>query len=809
MPQFCDVALPVPLESVFSYRLDGTAPAVGARVLVPFRKERMVGVVTRLHDSPPAVEIKPVTAVLDEEPALSPALLELGEWIARYYIAPLGEVLRAMLPLVAEFRRAHVLRITASGQQALYQAATGGSSLRSRKPAEEQADELRLLDYLANREEVREATLRSVFPGSRAALASLARKKWIEREDVSATRQAGKFVSYVVLNQEVMLGRQTEQQRMLLEALRATGGRAPLEAMRVISPSALATLAKRGAVKIERELVEYKHGGLKPPSNAQLELTAAQQAALQRINAAMTAGKFHVALLHGVTGSGKTAVYLAAMQAALAAGRTAILLVPEIGLTPAAAAHLAEIFGDAVAILHSALTADERAQQWRRIRSGDARIVVGTRSAVFAPVERPALIVVDEEQDSSYKQEETPRYHGRDVAVMRGKIENAVVVLVSATPSLESFYNTQQGRYELIELTERVEQRAMPRVELVDMRQEFQHTGEEQIFSRRLSEEVRARLERGEQAIVLLNRRGYSPVVLCRACGESVQCRDCAITLTYHKRANQLECHYCGYRQAVPRVCPKCGSEHVFFLGSGSEKLEEQLHAEFPRARIGRLDRDTVRRRGDFERVLGAFHAGEIDLLVGTQMIAKGHDVHGVTLVGVVGADFALGFPDFRAAERTFQLLTQVAGRAGRGAMAGEVILQTYFPEHYAIQFAAQHDYAGFSEKELRYRKWMNYPPFTAVANVLVRSSKLDDALKFSGALGGWLDKNKTKGMRVMGPAAAPLARLMREYRYHFIMKSESRERLNATIRGMLAFAAEKKIPRANVIVDVDPVSLL
>src|SRR5438874_3542109 len=809
MPQFCDVALPVPLESVFSYRLDGTAPAVGARVLVPFRKERMVGVVTRLHDSPPAMEIKPVTAVLDEEPALSPALLELGEWIARYYIAPLGEVLRAMLPLVAEFRRAHVLRITASGQQALYQAATGGSSLRSRKPAEEQADELHLLDYLANREEVREATLRSLFPGSRAALASLARKKWTEREDVSATRQAGKFVCYVVLNQEVMLGRQTEQQRLLLETLRATGGRAPLEAMRVVSPSALATLAKRGAVNIERERVEYKHGGLKPPSNAQLELTAAQRAALQRINAAMTAGKFHVALLHGVTGSGKTAVYLAAMQAALAAGRTAILLVPEIGLTPAAAAHLAEIFGDAVAILHSALTADERAQQWRRIRSGDAKIVVGTRSAVFAPVERPALIVVDEEQDSSYKQEETPRYHGRDVAVMRGKIENAVVVLVSATPSLESFYNTQQGRYELIELTERVEQRAMPRVELVDMRQEFQHTGEEQIFSRRLSEEVRARLERGEQAIILLNRRGYSPVVLCRACGESIQCRDCAITLTYHKRADKLECHYCGYHQAVPRVCPKCGNEHVFFLGSGSEKLEERLHAEFPQARIGRLDRDTVRRRGDFERVLGAFHSGEIDLLVGTQMIAKGHDVHGVTLVGVVGADFALGFPDFRAAERTFQLLTQVAGRAGRGAMAGEVILQTYFPEHYAIQFAAQHDYAGFSEKELRYRKWMNYPPFTAVSNLLVRSSKMHDALKFSGALGGWLDKNKAKGMRVMGPAAAPLARLMREYRYHFIMKSESRERLNAAIRGMLAFAAEKKIPRANVIVDVDPVSLL
>src|SRR5256714_1536831 len=745
MPQFCDVALPVPLESVFSYRLNGTTPMVGARVIVPFRKERMVGVVTRLHDSPPAVEIKTIPAVLDIEPSLSPALLELGEWISRYYIAPLGEVFRAMLPLVAEFKRAHVLRITESGREALYQAATGGSSLRSHKPPEEQADELRLLDHLANREEVREATLRSIFPGSGQVLAALARKKWIAREDVSATREAGKFASYVVLNHEEVPRRQTEQQLAVLEALRTAGGRAPLEAMRAISPSALATLMKRDAVKIEREPITLKHARVKPPSNAQLTLTAAQQSGLDRITESMKAGKFHVALLHGVTGSGKTAVYLAAMQAALAAGRTAILLVPEIGLTPAAAAHLEEIFGDAIAILHSALSADERAQQWRRVRTGEATIAVGTRSAVFAPVERPALIVVDEEQDSSYKQEETPRYHGRDVAVMRGKIENAVALLVSATPSLESFYNTQQGRYQLIELTERVEQRAMPRVELGDMRQEFQHTGEEQIFSRRLSEEVRARLERGEQAIVLLNRRGYSPVVLCRACGESVQCRGCAITLTYHKRANQLECHYCAYRQAVPRVLHKLSSGLVFFLGSGSEKLEERLHGEFPKARIGRLDRDTVRRRGDFERVLGAFHAGEIDLLVGTQMIAKGHDVHGVTLVGVVGADFALGFPDFRAAERTFQLLTQVAGRAGRGSVAGEVILQTYFPEHYAIQFAAQHDYAGFSEKELRYRKWVNYPHFTAVANVLVRSGKLDDALKFSGTLGGWLDQNKSK----------------------------------------------------------------
>jgi len=309
--------------------------------------------------------------------------------------------------------------------------------------------------------------------------------------------------------------------------------------------------------------------------------------------------------------------------------------------------------------------------------------------------------------------------------------------------------------------------------------------------------------------MILLNRRGYSPVVLCRACGESVQCQNCAIALTFHKRANALECHYCGYRRSVPRSCPKCGSEHIFFLGTGSEKLEERLHAEFPRARIGRLDRDTVRKRGDFERVLAAFHAGELDLLVGTQMIAKGHDVHGVTLVGVVGADFALGFPDFRAAERTFQLLTQVAGRAGRGTIPGEVILQTYFPEHYAIQCAAGHDYAAFCEKELRYRSWMSYPPFSALANVLVRSPRLEQAMQISGMLGAWLEKHKSKGLRVMGPAAAPLVRLKNDYRYHFIVKSEGRERLNQLLRQMLAHAMEKKVPRTSVIVDMDALSLL
>src|SRR5260370_30418045 len=307
---------------------------------------------------------------------------------------------------------------------------------------------------------------------------------------------------------------------------------------------------------------------------------------------------------------------------------------------------------------------------------------------------------------------------------MRGKMSAAAVVLASATPSIESYHNALSGKYGLIELTERVERRPLPEVEIVDMRMEFQQSGEDHIFSRRLIEEVRERLERGEQAMILLNRRGYSSVVLCRTCGQTLQCKNCTIAMTFHKGGYRMECHYCGYRQVVPKVCPKCSSEHIYFLGAGSEKVEERLHEAFPMARIGRLDRDTVRPRHDFERVLNQFHAGEINLLVGTQMIAKGHDVHGVTLVGVVGADYALGFPDFRDAERTFQLLTQVAGRAGRGEMPGEVVLQTYYPEHYAIQFARRHDYKAFYEKEVRFRRWMHYPPLSALANVLVRSDK-------------------------------------------------------------------------------------
>ncbi len=819
MSEYCDVALALPLDMVFTYRVGEVEPVVGGRVLVPFRRERLAGVVTALHDQQPTVAAKTVLDVLDTSPALDPELMQLAGWMARYYVAPLGEVLRTMLPLAAEVRRAHQYSLTDAGREALYAIAERGSSLRLKSTPEEQTAELRVLDHLLARGPAREATLRAATGAGKALLAGLLRRKWVAREDVSHAQDPRRMEKFVVLRTPASEGaqkkpRRNAKQEAVLGAVAAAAGKLSLQALRrqKLSASALATLARRGEVAIIAEPAAFHLSSLSPPDALRFPMNPAQQQALDRIEGAVAAKRFSVTLLHGVTGSGKTAVYLAAMRQVLEAGRSAILLVPEIGLTPAAAAHLERLFGREVAILHSALTARERAEQWRRIRRSEARIVVGTRSAVFAPVRDLALIVVDEEHDTSYKQEETPRYHGRDVAVMRGKLAKAAVLLSSATPSLESYYNAQQKKYALVELRERVEQRPLPEVEVVDMRAEFQQTGgkeEEQVFSRRLASEIRERLERSEQAIILLNRRGYAPVVLCRACGETVECRDCAIALTYHQRGRRLACHYCGYQQRVPEVCPKCGSEYVHFLGAGSEKLEERLRAEFPAARIGRLDRDTVHRRQDFDRVLAGFAAGDLDLLVGTQMIAKGHDVHGVTLVGVVGADFALGFPDFRAAERTFQLLTQVAGRAGRGQTPGRVILQTYHPEHYAIGFAARHDYLGFCEKELNYRRWMHYPPFSALANVLVRSTELQEALKNAGTLGRWLERNKPAGVRVLGPAAAPLVRLKREYRYHFLLKAESREKLNAALNGLIHHAREHEMPPAAVIVDVDAVNLL
>jgi len=819
MLPFCDVALPVPLDHVFTYSVpEGMHPVAGGRVLVPFRQKRLSGIVTELHNREPTVATKNLLSALDSAPVLDDQLLRLGKWIADYYLAPLGEVFRTMLPLGAEFKRAVGYRITDDGHRALHLAGMSGSSGRARRTPEDQLAEFRVLEYLSAREEtqrepgelVREGTLRAATRASRTLLAGMVRKKWIMREDFSGARDASRVVKIAVLRNAE--GRLNANQQVLVDTLAAGGGRIAVETLQTVEVprTTLARLVKRGLVELVEEPAERNRPQLKArPSPFDFQFNPAQEQALARIREAVEARKFAGMLLHGVTGSGKTAIYLTAMRAVLDAGRSSILLVPEIGLTPAVAADLHQVFGDEVAILHSALSDKERAEQWHRIKRGEARVVVGTRSAVFAPVPDLALLIVDEEQDSSYKQEETPRYHGRDVAVVRAKMADATVVLGSATPSLESYFNAKKDKYVLLELPDRVEQRPLPEVEIIDMRQEFQETGQEQVLSRKLLAEIEQRLERKEQVMVLLNRRGYSPVVLCRACGHTMQCKNCAVALTHHKRTRRMECHHCGFTARVPKACGNCGSEYVYFLGTGAEKLEELLRGLFPQARIARLDRDTVHGHEDFERALNALNEGELDILLGTQMIAKGHDVHGVTLVGVVGADIALGFPDFRAAERTFQLLTQVAGRAGRGQTPGKVVLQSYFPDHYAVQYAAQHDFTGFYEKELRFRSWMHYPPYSALANVLVRSHRLDEALQWSGLLGRWFERTRHEDVRVLGPASAPIARLNEDYRYHLVLKSPSREKLNALLRAMLAYATQEKIPRTQVIVDMDAIWLM
>ena len=826
MPSYCDVALPVPLDRTFTYAVNGTIPAVGARVLVPFSGQRLMGMVVRVHDDPPPadVEIKPIQQVLDGAALLPEELMRLAQWISQYYVAPLGEVLRGMMPLSAEVRRQYVYRISETGRRVLYEGAQKGASRRSKLSAEEQNREYAVLNYLEDGTAAKASALRSATRANKALLDGMVRKKWLVRHALAEERDARRLERVAVLVADARIPKLNENQTAILAEIAAAGGRLPVRALRELQvpSSTLGTLVKRGLVKMEEAPEDFRLGGL--PSHGKKHahehtLNEAQIQALASIAAAMSQGGFQPMLLYGVTGSGKTAVYFAAMQRALERGKSALMLVPEIGLTPAMAGQMYAAFGSQIALLHSALTPDERAEQWHRIRRGEARIVVGTRSAVFAPVANLGLILVDEEHDGSYKQEETPRYHGRDVAVMRAKLNDAVVVLGSATPSLESWHNADRGRYTRIEVLSRVANRPLPAVELVDMRTEFRETGREDIFSRVLVAETQATLDRGEQVIILLNRRGYSFTVLCRSCGEKMECENCAIAMTYHKPVlgsdlhahpgDRLECHYCGFRRSVPKQCPKCQSEHLYYLGAGSQQGEERLQELFPNARIGRMDRDTVRGRSDMERLLTRLHSGEINLLVGTQMIAKGHDIHGVTLVGVVGADAALGLPDFRAAERVFQLLTQVSGRAGRGELPGRVLVQTYHPEHYAVQCAAAHDYTACVSKEMQYRRWMHYPPYTVLANVIVQSESLEEAAGWSSVLGRWFQAARLERVRVLGPAAAPIARLKRIYRFHFVLKSERRDELGRTLRKMLAHAETQSIPRRSLIVDVDAVHLM
>ncbi len=798
---YADVSLPVPLNQAFTYRLPATLEhriQPGCRVLVPFGARNLTGVVLRLHDQAPEASIKDIFKLLDEEPILDAEMLALGQWIAHYYCAPLGEVLRGMAPLAGETRHAKVYSLTDAGRDATRQLVIGEA---------EQDPTLQLLRLIESRP-LSASYIAKKIPDAARILKALEKRGFATVEDTAADRDplrasATRLRVEFLLRAEAKLPKPERELLSFLELHPGAHNLKGLEATLKNASTAARALARRGLVKLETEAQVYRE-----PERPPRTLNIHQLAAYQRIESSLRSGEFAAFLLHGVTGSGKTEIYLRAIEACLALGRNALLLVPEIALTPSVAGQFHYRFGDSVAILHSAFHDAERAEQWRRLRSGAARVAVGTRSGVFAPIQNLGLIVVDEEHDQSYKQQETPRYHGRDVAILRAREAKACVVLGSATPALESRYNAGRGKFQLIELPERIERRPMPDVEIIDMREEFLATRKLSNFSRRLVEAIDERLKNGEQTMLLLNRRGFSSFVTCRACGHRIECPNCAVTLTYHRRDRRLLCHYCNHAQHVPSVCPQCQSEHVQFIGSGSEKVEEELHQMFPAARVARMDRDTVSGKRHFETILDGFRERAFDILVGTQMIAKGHDIPNVTLVGVISADVGLSLPDFRSAERTFQLLTQAAGRAGRGDLPGIVLIQTMNPEHYAIRFAAEQDYAKFYEKEIQFRRTMRYPPFSALANILVRSEQQERALEWSAELGRLLDP-APEGIKALGPAEAAVSKIKREFRYQILLKATDRKLLNETLQIIRNHALKQKWGSTALVIDVDPVTLL
>ncbi len=821
-PQYAQVAIPVHLTKTFTYRVPlsmQSVAQVGSRVMVQLGRKPTTGYIVallpRLRSGTSLIEseIKDVQELLDVDPPLTPEVLEITRWVSDYYAAPWGEVLRAALPAGINVNVEQTVSITPPGREELIQLErTGDTTVKTRA-----------LHLLADEGEV-EINAFSLRMGTakppkwlrdleQAGL--LARSYRAHSTPTRAKRRrAIRLKELTGAESQTAERRTTAAQQRVLDSLRAHQDEmAIVDLLKTakISESAIQTLLKRGVVEeFEEEVRRDPLARAALPDTEEFKLTAAQTDALRLIETPMKEGSFGTMLLHGVTGSGKTEVYLRAMRDALKSGGGAIMLVPEIALTPILSRRLRAHFGDQIAIFHSSLSKGERFDEWSRLRRGEARVVLGTRSAIFAPVRNLRLIVIDEEHDTSYRQEESPFYNARDTAIVRAQKESAVVVLGSATPSLESFHNAQKGKYEYLHLPERVANRPLARAELIDMREVFARCKKPAVFSDELLREIEETHARGEQTIVLLNRRGYSSFILCRSCGESIECPNCDVTLTYHREDRTLICHYCNHRQRAPEACPACGSKYIYYVGEGTEQIEEMLRKRFPGLRIGRIDRDTKSRRHQFEKTLLDFGKGELDLLVGTQMLAKGHDFPNVTLVGVVSVDAGLALPDFRAAERAFQLITQVAGRAGRGDLPGRVLIQTYHPHHYALRHAQAQDYRGFYDEEIRHRRNHGYPPFVALALLLSRHKDAARALNTAQQLKKALaDANRDHACRILGPAPAPFARLRGEHRVQLLVKSRSRKQMRAVIDQAMTEMEKAGQDLRSVIIEIDPVSMM
>ncbi|MEM1043214.1 MAG: primosomal protein N' [Bacteroidota bacterium] len=813
-----------PVDKVYTYLVpaDLEAEAVpGARVVVPFGARTLTGVIAeRTDDGTSSRKLKPIRDVLDDVPSFSPVLLRLTQWIADYYVCAWGEVLKAALPSGA----------TVESRRVVYR--TGRPSLGLDPSASFRTGSVggRVLAML---EADGPQPVSTVQHGVDGVTASLLRR--LERDELIRVEAEVGAEASVKTEWHLRLAEHVEadavaalrgaKQRAVIETLlrlRAEGGeteprQADVLAETGASSTTVKSLVEKGLVeRVEKEAVRTPFDAVPEPPPVH-DLNAGQVEALFQVGASVAAGETKTFLLHGITGSGKTEVYIQALRQALEAGRTGIVLVPEIALTPQTVRRFRAHFGDRVAVLHSRMSAGERYDAWRHLCSGRFEVAIGPRSAVFAPLRNLGLIVVDEEHEGSYKQfDPAPRYHARDVAVMRAHLEGAVCVLGSATPSLESTLNARLGKYDLLTMPDRVpvpgrKAAELPPVKIVDLTWEKKVRRLKGALSHPLREAIRDRLGRGEGIILLQNRRGYSPIVTCDDCGWTPECRDCAVTLTFHKSHRHLRCHYCGLVEPMPTRCPQCGSANLVRLGAGTQRVEEELAAVFPEARVLRMDLDTTSRKNAHQKILDAFGRGEADILIGTQMVAKGLDFARVTLVGVVDADTGLLLPDFRASERTFQLLMQVAGRAGRGALRGEVILQTRSPDNPALQHAARHDVDGFLRTELPDRQAFGYPPYGKLVGVEFKGPNERVVQQTAERWTRQLRQAAGKGIEVLGPEPAFIGRVKRQFRFHTIVKSSEPGQPYALSRLVRAvseqFGSPPKGVRINV--DVDPAGLL
>ncbi len=794
----------------------------GSVVLVPLVNTLQVGYVLGFCDPPDLPRIRRIEVVVDEPPIFDAQTVRLCEWMAHHYLSSLSQALRLVVPPGRSRRVVEFIASTGDARQALD--VVPARAVRQRE----------VLEALAAAGDVMPlSTLRSELGGriSSGILKALQEGGWVERRFVmprpKASRIKVRLADLTDLGREALEDPETEKRSparlRLLEALRDHGGSMTVPELHhstKASTSALHGAAEAGLLRIrEEERLRDPFAKRSFPPMQPHKLNTEQQAALDAILAGMEEGKSDIFLLHGITGSGKTEVYLHAIEHALQHGRTAMVLVPEIALTPQMVQRFKGRLGEDVAVLHSRLGLGERYDQWRGIREGRYKVVIGARSALFAPLADLGLIVIDEEHETTYKEGSAPRYNARDVAAERARLCGAALVLGSATPLLESRYAAARGDYTYLRLTRRVDDRPLPRVEVVDMRED-EDPGARSILSPRLVNALGKVYQAGEQAILFLNRRGFASFLQCHACGHIFQCRNCSVSMCYHVREQQLLCHHCNWSLQPPFVCPQCGSEVHRYAGIGTERVEEELRRLLPPLRCIRMDADTTRRKDAHWDMLEEFKSGRAQVLLGTQMIAKGLDIPNVTLVGVINADTSLGLPDFRAGERTFQLLTQVSGRAGRGALPGKVIVQTFNPDHYAVEAAVRGDARAFYRQETAFRREALYPPFCRLVNLVITAPVEEHARAAAAGLGDILRAGLLPGDgEVLGPAPAPLSRLKGKYRYHLTIKAPTLEKVADTLEGSLAayeafrnsYCRREQIAREDIslAVDVDPVSLL